>query len=215
MPGDKRAVKAFQDREETGEDMETEAGKRRLVDTLEIDVDKHRLIAAVGAGGKTTLLFELAREFREMGRRAAVTTTTHMEQKGRYGFTPIGIPCGEGKIRGVSLTAPRELLKEYDTVLVEADGSRRLPFKVPAEHEPALPEGADLVIGIAGARAVGGTFLETCCRYELACRYFGVKPEDRIEYHHLVEALNSAWGQKKNVKCDYRCVIMSYHIVVL
>lgn len=191
-----------------GAEMETETGKIRIMEALQIDVEKHRLIAAVGAGGKTTLLFEMARELQEMGRRVAVTTTTHMESEGRYGFTPVGIPYKEGKIRGISLTAPRELLKEYDTVLVEADGSRRRPFKVPAEHEPALPAGADLVIGIAGAQAVGGTFLEKCCRYELACEYFGVKPEDRIELHHLVKALNSTWGQKKNVECDYRCVIM-------
>lgn len=190
--------------------MEAETRKIRITEALEIDVEKHRLIAAVGAGGKTTLLFELARELREMGRRVAVTTTTHMERKGRYGFVPFGIPCGDGKIKGVSLSAPRELLKEYDTVLVEADGSRHLPFKVPAAHEPALPVGADLVIGIAGAQAVGGTFLEKCCRHELACDYLEVKPEDRIEFHHLVKALTSAWGQKKNVKCDYRCVIMIY-----
>lgn len=181
--------------------------KASIIKILNIDVEKHRLIAAVGAGGKTTLIYELAYELRRQGRRVAVTTTTHMHEEGRYGFTPIGIPCGDGKIRGSSSYAPCELLKEYDTVLVEADGSRRLPFKVPAEHEPVLPENVDLVIGVAGASAVGGTFQEKCCRYELACRQFGVRPEDKIELHHLEEALKSSWGQKKNVVCDYRCVV--------
>lgn len=184
-----------------------ETNKNSVIGTLKIDVEKHRLIAAVGAGGKTTLIYRLARELQERGKRPVVTTTTHMGNEGRFGFTPIGMPCGDGKIKGISISAPRELLKEYDTVLVEADGSRCLPFKVPAEYEPVLPVGVDLVIGIAGASAVGGRFLEKCCRFELACKYLGVKPEHNIELCHLVEALNSPWGQKKNVSCDYRGVI--------
>ena len=30
-------------------------------------------------------------------------------------------------------------LPAVDVILIEADGSRRLPFKAPAEHEPVVP----------------------------------------------------------------------------
>jgi hypothetical protein len=42
-----------------------------------------------------------------------------------------------------------------DVVIVEADGARKLPFKAPAENEPVLPEGAAVVLVVAGADATG------------------------------------------------------------
>ena len=36
------------------------------------------VVAVVGAGGKTTLVYRLAAEARALGRRVLVTTTTHM-----------------------------------------------------------------------------------------------------------------------------------------
>jgi len=178
-----------------------------LIEALRINPQKHRLISVVGAGGKTTLIFALARELQGREMSVAVTTTTHMASEGRYGIIPMGIPCGDGKIKGISREYPAELLKRYDIVLVEADGSRRLPFKVPAEHEPVLPKETDLVIGVAGAGAIGQPFARSCCRYELACEYLAVGEEDRILPQHLVSALTASWGQKKGVECEYRYVI--------
>ena len=37
-----------------------------------------RCICAVGAGGKTSLLYELAEEYRQEGKRVLLTTTTKM-----------------------------------------------------------------------------------------------------------------------------------------
>ena len=61
----------------------TEKPEFSLISMLKIRPEKHRLIAVVGAGGKTTLIYELARELKKAGYRAAVTTTTHMYKEGR------------------------------------------------------------------------------------------------------------------------------------
>ena len=68
---------------------------------------------------------------------------------------------------------PRKLLDEYDVVIVEADGSRGLPLKCPGDQEPVIPDGTDLVIGVAGATAIGQTFREAPAahRFPVACRY--------------------------------------------
>jgi probable selenium-dependent hydroxylase accessory protein YqeC len=42
-----------------------------------------------------------------------------------------------------------------DVVLVEADGSRRRPIKGTADHEPALPDAATLVVAVANVHALG------------------------------------------------------------
>ncbi|XCP85285.1 selenium cofactor biosynthesis protein YqeC [Roseburia hominis] len=184
-----------------------EMQKFSLADKLRIRLEQHRIISVVGAGGKTTLIFELARELQERGASVAVTTTTHMAVGGKYGFEPIGLPCGDGKIKGISREYPVTLRKSYDVVLVEADGSRRLPFKVPAEHEPVLPVETDLVIGVAGSGAVGQTFAQACCRYERACECLECGKEEVITPSHLVRALTAPWGQKKCVVCEYRYVV--------
>ena len=181
--------------------------KSSLQRKLQIKQHTHRLITVVGAGGKTTLIYSLALEFAEQGLKAAVTTTTHMFREGRFGFTPIGAGYEGEKIVGLSPEMPRKLLEVYDVVLVEADGSKHLPLKVPAEHEPVLPEGADLVIGVAGAAAVGQTFREACHRAELACVSLGCEAEERITEEHLMRILTGAFGQKKGVACEYRYVI--------
>ena len=52
--------------------------RNSLCEALELtDVSAPR-IAAVGAGGKTTTLKRLASEYRELGRRPIVMTSTHM-----------------------------------------------------------------------------------------------------------------------------------------
>ena len=45
---------------------------------FDMDISVDRVIAFVGAGGKTTLIQKMARELQENGKKVIVTTTTHM-----------------------------------------------------------------------------------------------------------------------------------------
>jgi probable selenium-dependent hydroxylase accessory protein YqeC len=47
------------------------------------DAWNERVIALVGAGGKTTAMFHMAHEFGEAGRRVIVTTTTRIRMPDR------------------------------------------------------------------------------------------------------------------------------------
>ena len=57
-----------------------------LIEALHLDFSSKLQIAFVGSGGKTTLLYQLAREFSHLGKRVAVTTTTHMEFPSNFPF---------------------------------------------------------------------------------------------------------------------------------
>ena len=92
-------------------------------------------------------------------------------------------------------------------LLVEADGSHRLPFKVPSASEPVLPKQTDLVIGVAGASAIGQPFGAVCHRLEQAIDCLGITRGTTVTEEHLLEVLNAPWGQRKNVECDYRYVV--------
>jgi hypothetical protein len=61
-------------------------------------------------------------------------------------------------------------------VLVEADGSRRLPFKAPADHEPVLPDTAAVVLAVAGIDALGAPLSEDfVCRAHVVASLTGTQ----------------------------------------
>lgn len=61
----------------------------------------------------------------------------------------------EGKLAGIHPLWISVLSARWDLVLVEADGSRGLPVKAPAAHEPVLPPAPDLVLGMVGLDCLG------------------------------------------------------------
>lgn len=133
--------------------------------------------AFVGAGGKTTAMFQLARE---LPPPVIVTASTHLavEQaaladrhlKARtlrdlHALMPEGVTLVTGPsaadgrteaVRQEVLVSLHDLARRSGTpLLIEADGSRQRPLKAPADHEPAIPEFADVVVVVAGVDAVG------------------------------------------------------------
>lgn len=124
--------------------------------------------AVIGGGGKTTLLFALGEYLAGRGRRVLLTTTTHMGWQedvcapgcvreldeclipGRAVLA--GYPDGRGKLTGIPPAWYGQV--SADNILVEADGSRGLPLKYHRPHEPVVPEGARLLIQLAGLSAL-------------------------------------------------------------
>ena len=117
------------------------------------------VVSAAGAGGKTSAIRRLAQEYIESGQRVIVTTTTHMMVEDRpwfllepsaekmgellaaYGQAWVGTPAPGGKMQGVPCEFLDKIWKMGLPVLIEADGARKLPLKVPGEQEPViLPE---------------------------------------------------------------------------
>ena len=148
------------------------------------------LVAFVGGGGKTSLLFALAAA---LPGRVVITTTTRIfaaqmrlapaviyaDDLSRLGelldahgrCLVVGHVDGE-KARGVAPDLPARLLARPDVaaVLVEADGSRMRPVKAPAAHEPVIPPEATLVVPVAGLDALEGPIETVAHRAELVVK---------------------------------------------
>lgn len=105
------------------------------------------------------------------------------------------------------------LLQSGYPVLVEADGSKGLPCKVPAAHEPVIPEAAHTVIGMLSVRAIGEKISDCCHRPALAAVLLGKKTEDRIEPADLEKIAFSDQGLKKSVteQMHYYAVINEWN----
>jgi len=151
--------------------------------TKALDLKEREAISLVGAGGKTTLMYRLAKELLLSGKRVVTTTTTkilepkpeetnflfvdsdekrikdfvwrHLDQY-RH-MTVARERLGSGKLKGVSPNLVNELwsIDKIDTIIVEADGAAGRPVKAPREWEPVIPIATTLVVAILGVDGVG------------------------------------------------------------
>ena len=137
-------------------------GKQNTVtEALQLVIPEHAVISIAGSGGKTSLIFAWAKELASEGRRVAVTTTTHMSRQEHEVFTEGGIvmavspdPDRPEKVKAPSEEAMELLYETFDVVLIEADGSRRMPLKWPAPHEPVIPDCTDITVYVCGLSAL-------------------------------------------------------------
>jgi probable selenium-dependent hydroxylase accessory protein YqeC len=106
-----------------------------------------------------------------------------------------------GKLKGIHASRIARLRTAWDLVLVEADGSKRLPIKAPAAYEPVVPEGTDLVVGVIGLDALGEPMDErTVHRPEPFATVTGCAPGEPIGWDHLVALARHSEGLFKGAR---------------
>ena len=82
--------------------------------------------------------------------------------------TVFGRDCGNGKITFPGEECYREICREADLILVEADGSRGLPVKYPGPREPVIPDNVNMILCVCGLSGLGRPGQAVCHRWELA-----------------------------------------------
>ena len=152
-----------------------------LTSALSLGPREH--LALVGGGGKTTLMFGLADEFRLKGNRFVISTTTKVWnwealkwpnvvldpsdygsqedlkatlKKNGHAFVGTRV-LESGKMEGIDPSLANSIYREYDIdyLILEADGAAGRPLKAPAQHEPVIPSSATVVVAIMGLEAMG------------------------------------------------------------
>ena len=150
--------------------------------------------ALIGGGGKTTLMYTLAEELRHRG-TVVVTTSTHIQRPEQYpvltaaddvaaalaehGAVCVASESPEGKLCAPALSF-EALAALADFVLVEADGSKRLPLKAHAPHEPVIPVNARRIIYVVGADGFGRPIRQVCHRPERYAALCGAAEDDLV-----------------------------------
>ncbi len=163
---------------------ETERGASHPSSLIEaLGLRAREVVSLVGAGGKTTLMFRLAKELLLAGKKVVTTTTTkilvpsseetsclfvHPDEEESKQFllkhidsyrhiTLAHTRLDSMKLKGISpdLVSILSNSPEIDMLIVEADGAAGRPVKAPREWEPVIPSSSTLVVGILGVDGVG------------------------------------------------------------
>jgi molybdenum cofactor cytidylyltransferase len=205
-----------------------------LASALRLPQLGNRRLAFVGAGGKTTAMFQLSHELAP----ALATASTHLGvwQLGaadRHIVWPEDEPlpdieawigsgvtlitsadkAGTDRLKGLS---PSQLMKidalagYHDIpVFIEADGSRQRSLKAPADHEPAIPPFSDLVVVIAGLSGLGKPLLpEWVHRPDRFSALSGLELGATITLKTLAAVLSHPEGGLKNIPDQARRVVL-------
>ena len=176
---------------------------------LALDMGSRELVALVGGGGKTSLLFALAEELHRGKKRVVTSTTTKVGYREahrspcvvftgsvaswkdtlREGLQNHGHvflarePLDSGKIDGISPSLVNEIYQDegIDYIIIEADGSSGRPVKVPADHEPVIPSSSTKVVAMLGLEAIGAQMgPEVVFREDLFSKLTGLELGERL-----------------------------------
>lgn len=189
-------------------------------------------LALTGAGGKTSAMFVLARQ---LATPVFLTTTTHLaveqaqladrhlilRSAADWPFDEVPpevllftaderSPGLLGGLDDVALERVRsEAIRRQAPLLIEADGSRRLPLKAPAEHEPAIPEFADIVVVTAGLSGLDKPLDEANVhRVGRFAELAGIQPGERVTIDALARVLLHPQGGLKGIPAQARRVVL-------
>lgn len=175
----------------------------------------HR-ISLVGGGGKSTLMYFLAEKCAGKGKKVLLSTTTHiyMPSQPPYAqtmeqvlalwqqgmFAVIGTPVPEkGKLAAPSQPFLRDAMALADVVLLESDGSKHYPCKVPKTGEPVLHPDSDMVLAVFGLSAIGRPLEEVCFRLEEAMALLDVAQDHILTAWDAARMIASPMGGRKDV----------------
>jgi probable selenium-dependent hydroxylase accessory protein YqeC len=190
------------------------------------------VISLVGAGGKTSLMFRLARELSRQGVVVLTTTTTKIYMPTRKQSSVVIVSdCAKAVLRQASIYAKhhrhisagsrilhlQDKLKGFPPdvidniwqsgifrwIIVEADGAAGRPVKAPATHEPVIPRCTQWVVGVVGLQAIGKPLnAKWAFRPQLVSQVTGLAEGSILTESAIVDLLSDQNGILKDAPAD-------------
>jgi molybdenum cofactor cytidylyltransferase len=202
------------------------------LDTLQESVPA---VSLVGAGGKTTALFQLARQYLAAKYdRVFVTASTHLgewqisnadhhviykdiatlsaELNDRTGLILITGEIEANKTKPLEINTLNWLRESCRVrnipLLIEADGAKERSLKAPASHEPATPAFSDVVIHVCGLSVIGKILNdENVYRAGTFSKYANLAMGTPVTATSIVTMLSDSQAGLKNIPVNARRVV--------
>jgi probable selenium-dependent hydroxylase accessory protein YqeC len=178
------------------------------------------VVCLTGAGGKKTVMYELASTF---GGRVALTSTSRMFEYDKSvvdrviapgNITPKP-PSSERvvayaeetdtphRVGGLMPSQIETIFRkgEYDLIVIKADGARSRLIKAPAEHEPLIPDFTELVVPLVSGRVIEQPLTKIIAhRADLLAKVMEMEIGEVIKPLNLARLLSSQTGSLQGTK---------------
>ena len=192
--------------------------RNSLINALQLN--NKGVVSLIGAGGKTSLMFLLAKKLSQSKNRVLTTTTTKIFMPGSD-LSPDTIIENDvdelikkartnakqfrhfsagrrydplsGKLKGFEPETVDQLwqTKIFDWIIVEADGAKQKPLKASNLNEPVIPKGTTHLILVTGLDAVGKTLDDHCVhRSKIFSNNTGVGMGELINEQSIAASIN-------------------------
>lgn len=178
-----------------------------------IDPEKSPVVSIVGAGGKTSLIKHLSHELSKRKIFHYIATTTKMWPMDAGVFTKqldnctvasyakqIGPLDKNGKVCSLSEDEWKQIFAKGCPVLIEADGSKGLPCKVPESHEPVFRKETTHVFGVLGMSCLNGKVKDICHRPRKVMELLNCGEEHLLSVEDIEKIMMSSQGLRKSVE---------------
>lgn len=197
----------------------------------ELELGSSELVSIVGGGGKTTTLFGLGRS---LGPRVVMTTTTKMGVDRTDGH-PVLVNPSDPQLRAALDRHDRVLVWRQlgghradgidpadcdrwhrdavaDHVLVEADGSRRRPFKAPYPYEPVVPAATTMLVACIGVDALDRPIGQVCHRPDAVVAIADGSLDDPLTPERAARVLLSDEGSRRGLPPGARYAVLVHRV---
>jgi len=192
-----------------------------------LGVTRGDMVSLIGAGGKTTTLFRLAKELRDLGGKVMVTTTTKVFKPAKPHIDRlfivddvqalvdvcaeiaapaiIGAGCavdGEGNLLGMPTPWLDRLNQDggFDAILVEADGAASRFLNIPSDKEPIIPESCQATVWMVAIKILGKPLTDEWVHCAARARdLLGLPAGARIDEEVLLQLLQHKNGCLKGI----------------
>ncbi|OEJ13435.1 molybdopterin-guanine dinucleotide biosynthesis protein MobA [Brachyspira hampsonii] len=140
-----------------------------------------KIIIVCGGGGKTSYIKKLSESYKD--KKVVITTTAKIFKPEKYTETidahsfdndniiVLGKEYDEKKLMYAGDEQLENAIKYADIILIEADGSKYYPIKIPNDEEPVIPaflyEKIYKIVVVMGLHSLKRKFKEVCFRYNL------------------------------------------------
>lgn len=188
------------------------------------ELERGELVSIVGGGGKTTTLFALGEQ---LAGTTVLTTTTKMGKDRTGGLPVLYGPTDKQLVAALADdpavlawhevddhratgVAPETVDRWFglaDNVVVEADGSRRQPFKAPLDYEPVVASRTTMLVACLGVAAIGAPIRERCQRPERVAAIANCSVDDVLTPARAAAVLLSDDGSMKAKPSDARFAV--------
>lgn len=181
---------------------------KAVADLLALEAGE--VVSIAGCGGKTTLMWGLARYYRNQRVLATTSTKIGWPPRDKYDTItdakdiarlcpPTALKAGihlagtlydeQAHIKSLPISDLGALCPNFDKIFIEADGSRLLPVKGWDKHEPVIPPFTSVTVGVATIWAEGRNIGEnTVHRPHIFCRLTGASMGKTLTLEHMAAA---------------------------